>query len=178
MKKLLKDKAGMSYVFVCMILLSLCIIVGFAIQYVQIFSTIRYVQGKTENEAQTIAREMIENNYLGIKQGTSKSYTLGADNNIDSNIDNSEIAEQGFSALASSLNAEVKGSEIIKEDTTSVYYKLTDVTISVDNPDLSKKQQLSVTISYTINVPLMFYGKSYAPISIPRTVTYQYDAKK
>lgn len=154
--KILKNKKGEVYIYLCALLLAIIMLVSVLILYMGIVSGIQIQKRDMKQKLDSYVAEYAIEAFEAVKQGEAYAKVLNTDN----------FMKGAYKAFG------------FTTDGQSVY-TYPNGTCSITRPTITshKTDGFGLTISYTLIYSLEWNGTSYTDIQIPVTLTSSYNLK-
>jgi predicted DNA-binding protein (MmcQ/YjbR family) len=181
-----KEKKGEVGLFPVFFATALILLTAAFILFAYMYSTASLVQIRMSDEAKIIANKCYEENFSSLRQGKSSAYHLDNSDNWAEDLDTSAYVNKLNTFLEQSLDLSSDGNgTLIKSGAAGTYaYKISDISISFSNPSIASAtlsnvnstpaDNLIVTITYTLELPIKIAGQPVTLLSLPQGAVYVY----
>ena len=154
--EVLKNKKGDSYIYLCVIVIFVCLLISAVIMYMSLTAQAQIQKNDIQAKLDSYVASFAPKGYDALKQGSTK----------DSYIDWEEFEANAYAALGFS------------EESVSVYeYESGNCSITRPTITVLRGEGFGITAEYTAIYPVIWNGQSYSALEIPVTVTSYYKMK-
>lgn len=159
MKKILKSKSGVGYLWVCVIILFAVLLIFALMQYMYIYHVVRQQKNFVQVELDGYVTRYAMSSYDALKQGESYEDHLDRQGLVDG-----AYSLLGFTRIVTLEYCEMIGQRVVYTMSRPEIYSLTG-------------GSFGVYIKYTLTVPFEMFGRKIADIQIPVEMVSKYTEK-
>ena len=148
------SKKGEAYIYVCVLVLSISMLVSVVILYMGLLAQVQIQKRDVKNKLDSCVAEYATEAFDSIKQGDN--YEL---------LDLEKLKENAYRHLG------------FGSDDTSITYDNGNCTMSRPTVTTLSGNGFGLTATYTVSFPISWGGKTFADLQVPITVTSYYRFK-
>jgi len=153
--KAIYSKKGESYIYVCVLVLFISMLVSVVIMYMGLMAQVQIQKRDVEMKLDNIVSEYAVEAFDSIKQGE----------NLDRVIDLDKLKQNAYTELGFNAYA------------TSITYPNGNCKMSRPTITTLSGNGFGLTATYTVTFPVKWGGKTFADLTVPITVTSYYKFK-
>ena len=154
-KQAICSKKGESYIYVCVLVLFISMLVSVVIMYMGLMAQVQIQKRDVEMKLDNIVSEYAVEAFDSIKQGE----------NLDRVIDLNKLKQHAYTELGFNAYA------------TSITYPNGNCKMSRPTITTLSGNGFGLTATYTVTFPVKWGGKTFADLTVPITVTSYYKFK-
>ncbi len=154
-KKKLNSKNGEAYIYLCVIVVFICLLTSVVILYMGLTAQVRMQKKDVQAKLDSFLAGYAAESYDALKQGSEKEDYLAW-----SELEAGAYAALGFPEQSDTVYAYPNGSRMTRPTVTTL-----------------KGDGFGVTVEYTASFPIQWNGVAYSELEIPVTVTSYYKMK-
>ena len=154
-KQAICSKKGESYIYVCVLVLFISMLVSVVIMYMGLMAQVQIQKRDVEMKLDNIVSEYAVEAFDSIKQGE----------NLDRVIDLNKLKQNAYTELAFNAYA------------TSITYPNGNCKMSRPTITTLSGNGFGLTATYTVSFPIQWGGRTFADLTVPITVTSYYKFK-
>lgn len=154
-KQAICSKKGESYIYVCVLVLFISMLVSVVIMYMGLMAQVQIQKRDVEMKLDNIVSEYAVEAFDSIKQGE----------NLDRVIDLNKLKQNAYTKLGFNAYA------------TSITYPNGNCKMSRPTITTLSGNGFGLTATYTVSFPIQWGGRTFADLTVPITVTSYYKFK-